>query len=495
MEHDVIIVGSGPVGLLLACELRLAGVRTLVLDQLLEPAGQDRAGVLHTRSVECLAIRGLLETFEQGMGVSRGLPFAGIFTHGLDHALVDSRHQFSLLVPQSRTERLLHARAVELGADIRRGHRVRGLSRREDSATVTVTAPDGSYEATAPYVVGCDGGRSTVRRLAGIDFPGVDAKVAALIGYVSLPVENVPRRWMRTPRGIVVLNFPPEGGIGRVVIVEYDREAPAREEPVTLPELRSAVARVYGEELPLQEPVQWMSRFSDMTRQAAQYRSGRVLLAGDAAHIHFPIGGQGLSCGLQDALNLGWKLGAVVRGEAPESLLDTYHDERRPVAVRIGMNTRAQLALMNPDQQHIDALRTLFEELLLVPEANRHLTEMINALDTRYEMDDGGDPTWAGRFVPDLDLKTSEGTTRVSTLLHDGRPVLLDLAGRTDLTGVAAPWRDRVPIVHATTDRPAPDVVLVRPDGYVAWADDGGKEAPAGLRASLARWFGPPSGT
>ncbi|USQ86655.1 FAD-dependent monooxygenase [Streptomyces phaeoluteigriseus] len=498
LTTDVVVVGGGPVGLMLAGELRAGGVEALVLEKLVEPVGHDRAGALHIRTVETLDLRGLLDRFLEGTQVAKGLPFAGIFTQGLDFGLVDTRHPYTALVPQSRTEALLAEHAREAGAEIRRGHEVTGLRQDAEAVEVTVAGPSGPYRVRARYAVGCDGGRSTVRRLAGIGFPGTEATVRALIGYVTTPEREVPRRWERTPDGILVLAFPPEGGLGRVVVIEYGHSPAADEGPVTLEDLDAAVARVRGTPLTLTEPVSWLSRFGDASRQAKRYRSGRVLLAGDAAHVHFPIGGQGLNTGLQDAVNLGWKLAARVRGWGSEELLDTYHDERHPVAERVLLNTRAQLALMRPDEQHTTPLRGFVEELLGTDEVNRYFTGMITGTDVRYATFAPAAPArphpWAGRFAGGLVLSGPSGEpVPVAELLRSARPLLLDLAGRADLREATRPWSDRVSVVagEATVEPPA-QALLVRPDGYVAWAGSPAATADE-LRASLARWFGPPA--
>ncbi|MFI1913928.1 FAD-dependent monooxygenase [Nocardia sp. NPDC020380] len=491
MDYDVIIVGSGPVGLMLACELRLGGVRPLLIERLAEPAGHDRAGALHVRSVELLDMRGLLERFLEGNDIVHGLPFAGMFRRGLDFRLLPTRRPFSLLVPQSRIEELLTARARELDVEIRREHEVVGLTQQADNVELTVRTPAGERLLRAAYVAGCDGGRSTVRRLANIPFAGTDGHVQALIGYVTTPEHDVPRRWERTERGLLVLSFPPEGGIGRVVTVEYDRPRPDREKPVTLDELAAAVTRVRGAELTLTEPVLWMSRFTDVSRQAEQYRTGRVLLAGDAAHVHFPIGGQGCNTGLHDAVNLGWKLAARIHGWGSPELLDTYHAERHPAAARVLANTRAQLALMNPDNDHTSPLRDLVEDLLAYPEANRHFAAMISGSDVRYlppEQSGASAHPLLGRFAGHLSVRL----TPLTDLLHDARGVFIDVLGRPELRTAAESWKDRVDYVIGSVDRPIDvDGLLIRPDGYTAWVVPNGGDAHD-LRSALRRWFGPP---
>ncbi|MCX4588634.1 FAD-dependent monooxygenase [Streptomyces sp. NBC_01340] len=498
LTTDVVVVGGGPVGLMLAGELRAGGVEALVLEKLVEPAGHDRAGALHTRTVEMLDLRGLLDRFLEGTQVAKGLPFAGIFSQGLNFSLLDTRHPYTALVPQSRTEVLLAEHAHQAGAEIRRGHEVTGLRQDAEGVEATVEGPRGPYRVRARYVVGCDGGRSAVRRLAGIGFPGTEATVRALIGYVATPERDVPRRWERTPDGILVLAFPPEGGTGRAVVIEYGHAPAADEGPVTLEDLNAAVARVRGTPLKLTEPVTWLSRFGDASRQAEHYRSGRVLLAGDAAHVHFPIGGQGLNTGLQDAVNLGWKLAARVRGWGSEELLDTYHGERHPVAERVLLNTRAQLALMRPDEQHTTPLRGFIEELLGIDEVNRYFGRMITGTDVRYATFTSASPgqahPWTGCFAGWLVLSgRPEGPVPVAELLRPARPLLLDLAGRADLREAARPWADRVSVVAGEAAvEPSAQALLVRPDGYVAWAGSAADTADE-LRAGLARWFGPPA--
>ncbi|MDC0772583.1 FAD-dependent monooxygenase [Streptomyces sp. HD] len=509
MVTDVVVVGGGPVGMLLAAELRLNGVDVVVLEKLSAPSGHSRAFRLQPRTLEILDSRGLLDRFADGRTTWPSAHFAGLRPL-LELGALDSAHPHSLLIPQARTEALLEEHAVVLGADVRRGHEVVGLRQNagpgEDpdrgSVTVRFAGPNGEAEIEASHVVGCDGGRSTIRGLAGIPFPGIGGSVSALLGDVvladraALP-SGVPGT-LRTPQGLLMA-VKLEEGVTRILTTEFGRDPGARDAPVTLAELTGAVRRVTGAEVELRDP-RWLSRFSDATCLAGQYRAGRVLLAGDAAHVHFPIGAQGLNLGLQDAMNLGWKLADTVRGRAPGGLLDTYGAERRPVAERVLRETRAQLALMNPDER-IDPLREMFSELLALDPVNAHLAGLTAGLDVRYAAPDTGteDPAGAhalvGGRVPELSFTTAAGPVRVAELLRAGRPVLVDAAdgGAAD---VSAAWAGRVDVVRAAP--PGANgcaALLVRPDGYVAWAaGPGAFEAPArpGLRAALTQWFGAP---
>ena len=422
MDTDVVIAGAGPTGLMLACELRLAGVDVVVVERLAERTGESRAGGMHSRTLEVLDQRGILERFLAEGELQPVGHFSGLY---LDFDEFESRHPYPLMILQSAIERLLEEWAAELGVRVRRSSEVSGI--RQDGAGVTVelgTAKAAPATLRARYLVGCDGGRSTVRKLSGIDFPGTPATMTALIGDVELPDLTEDYVWARRcPSGeFSAIAFEP--GWYRVITSDYDHVAD-REEPPTFEQLRESLVRLAGTDYGMHSP-RWVSRFNDAARQAAQYRKGRVLLAGDAAHIHFPAGGQGLNMGVQDAVNLGWKLASVVRGQAPESLLDSYHAERHPVGERVLHNTRAQSALARPGPQ-TDALRDVFGSLIAFDDVNRHLRGMLTALDIRYPVN--GDHTLAGRRVPDADLKASDGATRVYELLHAGRPVLLDLCG------------------------------------------------------------------
>jgi 2-polyprenyl-6-methoxyphenol hydroxylase-like FAD-dependent oxidoreductase len=432
----VVIAGGGPTGLMLACELTLAGVDVLVLERLAGPSGESRAGGIHARTMEILDQRGMLEPFLAEGRVIQAGHFAGL---RLDFTSFPTRYPYLLAILQRRIEWLLEARAAELGVRLRREIEVTGLTQRAERVDIATSA--GPIEAE--YLVGCDGGRSTVRRLAGIDFPGTPASMTSILGDVELadpPPHAIFQE--RHPLGNVsVLDFEP--GWYRVMTSQFDTVAD-RDAPVTADELRATLKQVAGTDFGLHSP-RWISRYNDAARQAATYRSGRVLLAGDAAHIHYPAGGQGLNTGVQDAFNLGWKLAAVVRGEAGADLLDTYEKERHPVAARVLQNTRAQTALTRTDPQ-TDALRETFAGLIGVDAVNRRLGMMLAGLDIRYDLGDG--PQLLGERVPDLDL--ADGT-RLYERLRDGRWLLLD--------------------------EPGVDRMLIRPDGHVAWVDGMGDEA------------------
>ncbi|MGW3989556.1 FAD-dependent monooxygenase [Streptomyces sp. NPDC004830] len=496
MDADVVIAGAGPTGLMLACELRLAGADVVVAEQLAQRTGESRAGGIHSRTLEVLDQRGVLDRFLAEGALQPVGHFSGLY---VDFDESESRHPYPLMILQSAVERLLEEWAGELGVRMRWSSPVSGVRQDDGGVTVRLGGQDApGTTVRARYLVGCDGGRSTVRKLAGIDFPGTEPTMTALIGDVELPDLPEDYVWVRRrPAGdYSAIAFEP--GWYRVITSEYDR-VPGRDEPVTFEQLRQSLIRVAGTDFGMRNP-RWVSRFTDAARQAARYRSGRVLLAGDAAHIHFPAGGQGLNTGVQDAVNLGWKLGAVVRGQAPESLLDSYHAERHPVGERVLHNTRAQSALVRPGAQ-TDALREVFGALMVFDDVNRHLRHLLNALDIRYPA--GGDHPLEGRRVPDADLAAGDGPSRVHELLHAARPVLLDLRGSTDMAAVVKGWADRVDLVEARSEEThwtvpgigeidAPDALLIRPDGHVAWAADPDRELdPSALRTALATWFGP----
>ena len=466
-EHAVVIAGGGPTGLMLAGELALAGVDVVIVER---RATQDldgsRAGGLHSRTIEVLDQRGIADRF---LSAGQEHPFVGYAGTFLDISDFPTRHNYLLALWQSHFERILAGWVGELGVSILRGCEVVGFA--QDGAGVDVEL-SGGPTLRAEYLVGCDGGRSLIRKAAGIDFPGWDPTTSCMIAEVEMDEE--PEIGMRPEGGgIGPVNRAEGGGPYRVVLLEKHVEHTS--EP-TLQELREALVAAYGTDYGVHRPT-WISRFTDMTRQAASYREGRVLLAGDAAHVHGPQGGQGLNTGVQDAVNLGWKLAQVVNKASPESLLDTYHAERHPVGARVLHNTMAQVALSRTDERS-KALRDTMLELLSVDEPRRRIAGMISGLDIHYDLGEGH--PLVGRRMPDLDVHTAVCPTRVSTLLHDARPVLLNLGapGGFDIS----PWASRVRLVDAEHDgvwelpvlgqAAAPPAVLIRPDGHVAWAGD-----------------------
>ncbi|MEZ0115636.1 2-polyprenyl-6-methoxyphenol hydroxylase-like FAD-dependent oxidoreductase [Catenulispora sp. EB89] len=504
MDTDVVIAGAGPTGLMLACELRLAGVDVTVVERLAERTGQSRAGGIHSRTLEVLDQRGILDRFLAAGRLEPVGHFSGLY---LEFDEAESRHPYPLTILQPVIERLLEEWGAELGVRVRWSSEVTGVRQDADGVTVELNAGQGAQGAQAAsaeaatlrarYLVGCDGGRSVVRKLAGIDFPGTAATMTSLIGDVELPELTEDYVWGGRGEGghWSAINFEP--GWHRVITSEYDHVTDP-EGPVTFEQLRASLIKLIGTDHGMRNP-RWVSRFNDTARQAAEYRTGRILLAGDAAHIHFPAGGQGLNMGVQDAVNLGWKLGLVVAGRAPEALLDTYHAERHPVAERVLHNTRAQAALSRPDPQ-TEALREVFASLIVYDDVNQHLRDMLTALGIRYP--GAGDHPLAGRRAPDAGLKTAAGDTRVYELLHTARPLLLDLRGSAAVAAALEGWGDRVDLVEARAEDdtwtvpavgeiPAPAALLIRPDGHVAWVSAAGTPDTAALQTALASWFGP----
>jgi 2-polyprenyl-6-methoxyphenol hydroxylase-like FAD-dependent oxidoreductase len=482
----VIVIGAGPTGLMLANELGLAGVRTVVVERLPEPAGHSKALNLQPRTVEVLELRGLLEPLlERALGRLPAGHFAGLPVP-LDYTPWDTRHPYQVGIPQDRVEAYLEEHLGGYDIPLLRGHEVTSVE--DDGEGVTVAATGGTT-LRGRYAVGCDGGRSTVRRLLGVPFPGRDGRVSAVVVDITLKGqdEQVPDRWRLpelTPReGWVAMMLPLGDGVLRYLFSGPEQQTLDRDAPVTGTEVNRALRATSGAGTELGE-LCWASRFNDAARQAGRYRTGRVLLAGDAAHIHSPAGGQGMNLGMQDGFNLGWKLAGEVQGWAPAGLLDSYHTERHPVAARVLAHTRAQAILMSHDED-AGPMREVFTDLMRLPDANRYLAGMISGLDVRYDM--SGDHPLLGARMPDLDLATGDGDTRFSALLHGGRGLFLELGDEPGHAGTVANWSDRVDhrTARATRDLAA-DAVLIRPDGHVCWAGAPG-EVPA---EALTRWFG-----
>ena len=486
---EVIVAGGGPTGMMLAGELALAGVDVTVLERRPTPElVGSRAGGFHSRTIELLDQRGIADRFLAEGQVVQAASFAST---PLDLGDFPTRHPYSLGLFQNHIERILAGWIEELGVPIQRGRQVTGFA--QDDEGVDVLLADslaGAEQLRAAYLVAADGGRSAIRKAAGIAFPGWDATRSNLIAEVEVS-EETPKGVRVDETGIHGLHVMQDGRTVRVVVTE--RQLGPATEP-TLADLSQALTAVFGTDFGVHSPT-WISRFTDATRQAAEYRCGRVLLAGDAAHIHAPSGGQGIGLGIQDAVNLGWKLAQVVKGISPDSLLDSYHAERHPVEARVLKHTMAQSVVQRADPR-VGALSDMVSDLLSIDEARRRLAGLISGLDVRYDLGEGH--PLLGRRMPDLDLVTVEGPLRVYQLLHHARAVLLNLGepGSVD-TG---PWRDRVQSVNASYDGtwelpvvgdvPPPTAVLIRPDGHVAWVGDG---SSSGLEEALTLWFGPPA--
>ncbi|WP_218952384.1 FAD-dependent monooxygenase [Amycolatopsis anabasis] len=484
----VLIVGGGPVGMLLAGELGLHGVRTTLIETLTETHDEPRAGTLHARTAQSLLRRGYLAEPAPGERdpdetVLVPFHFGGMSALTIEAPAIEGPP----IVGQSQAavERFLEARARDRGVDIRRGHEGVALRADADAARVTVRHGDDEYPIRADYVVGCDGARSMVRREAGIPSTSHPATFAGILGLVRLlDPASCPNGWVHTDQGWMLINVNPLGQ-SRLLTHDFTHPLPGRDAPLDLAELQETTARIVGREVPMDQPG-FLGRFSDFCRIADRYRAGRVLLAGDAAHVHSPLGGQGLNLGLQDAFNLGWKLAMVATGSAPDSLLDTYHTERHPVGERVIANTRAQAALMRPGPEQ-DPLRDLVRDLLSFDEPNRYVADLISGQSVAYRPAAPGSSTLDGHFLPNVPLETTEGPRTVAGLLHAARPVLL-VNGDGDLAEAARKWQDRVDVVRLRTSEPlGAAATLCRPDGYVAFT----AATRSGLEDGLTTWFGP----
>jgi 2-polyprenyl-6-methoxyphenol hydroxylase-like FAD-dependent oxidoreductase len=481
-EHAVVIAGGGPTGMMLAAELALAKVDVVVLERRPDHVlVGSRAGGFHSRTIEVLDQRGVADRFLAEGQVAQAAIFG---TTVLDMSDFPTRHPYSLGIWQNQIERIMAAWIAELPVRIHYASEVTGFA--QDDTGVDVELSDGQ-SLRGQYLVGCDGGRSVIRKAAGIEFPGWDPTRSNLIAEVEV-TEEPPRGIRHDAAGVHGLHRMEDGRTVRVVVTEH--QLGPSSEP-SLRDLSEELITVYGTDFGIHSPT-WISRFTDMTRQAAAYRAGRVLLAGDSAHVHYPAGGQGLSLGVQDAVNLGWKLAQVANGTSPVSLLDTYQEERHPVAARALQHTMAQGALQRQDER-IKALVDVVSDLASMDEPRKRLAGNISGLDIHYDLGEGH--PLLGRRMPDLDLVTADGPLRVFTLLHDAKPVLLNLGDPGGFD--TAPWADRVELIDVEYAGPwelpvlgpvtAPTAVLIRPDGYVAWVGD---RTHLGLPEALTKWFG-----
>ncbi|MFI1281389.1 FAD-dependent monooxygenase [Streptomyces sp. NPDC020858] len=493
METDVIVIGAGPAGLTLAAELRLGGADVVVFEQRAERSWESRGIGFTARATEMFHQRGILERLEN-IEITRQGHFGGI---PIDYGVLKGSHFGVRGAPQYKIEEMLENRALELGVTLRRGYELTGLTDTGDGVTAVVEGPDGPEECSARYLVGCDGGRSTVRRLVGIEFAGSDATREMYLADVS-GCDIKPRMIGELLPNGMVMAAPLEQGYTRIIVCE-NGTPPDRSREVTFTQVADAWQRLTGDSIHHGE-TRWVSSFTDATRQATEYRRGRVLLAGDSAHIHLPAGGQGLSVGVQDAFNLGWKLAATVKGWAPEGLLDTYHAERHPVGARVLRNTLAQ-GTLNLTGRSVEPMRSVMAELIAIPAVARHLSGTVSGFDIAYRSDEADGPgadrpahPLLGTRMADRELELADGgQDRIARLLHPARGVLITSDASGDTGRTAAGWSDRVDVVRVKSFPAGPEEagaatesVLLRPDGYIAWtAPDGG-----GLAAALRRWFG-----
>jgi 2-polyprenyl-6-methoxyphenol hydroxylase-like FAD-dependent oxidoreductase len=525
MVADVVIAGAGPNGLMLACELSLAGVHPVVLERLPEPSRENRANGLVGQVVRMLERRGLYQRLAGSSEPPQPNPVFAFAALPLDLHVLDDNPLYLLEVPQTRIEQVLAERAAELDVEVRRGHELTGLSQHVAAVAAEVAGPHGRYELSCRYLIGADGGRSTIRKACGIGFPGATQdNVVCRDAHVSLPDELVdpdtgalhlpgqpptpPFLYRRTEQGLSVGHYlRTERGMfahGRIAghytlvyTIEWSGDG-VDDAPVTLQEIARSVHRVVGAEIPVEPPPgegpHLLRRITGgSTRVADRYRDGRVLLVGDAAHVHSPIGGPGLNLGLQDAINLGWKLAATIHGWAPPGLLDSYDAERRPLGHRVAMQTQAQLALFAPGSE-VSALRELFTELLYDRRNIAHIANMMAGADIRYEMGVRDTHDLVGRWAPDLVLDAGSEPVRLAELTTTARPLLLDLTEDSSLTTAADGWRDRIDTVTAHTKDASTTGLLLRPDCYVAWATDTPRpdhHDRESLRTALTTWFGP----
>jgi 3-(3-hydroxy-phenyl)propionate hydroxylase len=494
-NHSVVIAGGGPTGLMLAGELALAGVDVAVVERRpnQELSGARALGI-SSRTIEVFDQRGIADRF---LSAGQTAQITGFALTRLDISDFPTRHNYGLALRQKHIERILAGWIAELRVPILYGRRIMGFV--QNDGGVDVALADGQ-SLHAQYLIGCDGGRSLIRKTAGIDFPGWDPTTSSILAEVEM-TEKPPYGVHRSAAGVYAFGrseYEIKGGeitykdVGPIGVMVAEPNANSTTEP-TLRDLKELLIAACGTDFGVHSPT-WISRFTDMTRQAAKYRSGRVFLAGDAAHVHSPIGGMGLSAGVQDAVNLGWKLAQVINGTSPDSLLDTYHAERHPVGALVLKTTMAQVALHREDDRTL-ALRDIVGDLLKMEEPRKHIAGLMSGLDVRYEMGQGH--PLLGRRIPDLDVITAGGPRRAFSFLHKAQPLLLNLGAPRPIE--LAPWSDRVQYVDAKYagkwelpvlgEVAAPAAVLIRPDGYVAWVGDG---TPQGLTDALTTWFGTP---